>query len=379
MGLFCSTEGKCSKQCGQLLGQACEDGLECSSDGRCTEPGAAGPSGGSNGGFGNSDAGVPAPGTAGTAGTAPPQPNVCADTRVNATRLTPTVILIIDQSSSMDEDFQGGTTRWQTLKDFLLAQDPDGLIADLQGQVNFGLAMYSAESAPDGGLPLGECPIVTTVAPGPDNFEAIRAVYEPAGTIEDTPTGDSIDKIIDDLGLATPDPDAQDDPIVFILATDGEPDRCEELDPQNGQDEAIAAVERAFSLGIRTFIISVGEGTVSAEHQQAVANAGLGVQPGEPDAEYWEAGNDASLRAALTEIVGGQLGCDVQLNGSVEGGDACLGKVMLNGSMLPCDDPDGWELTSPNTIRINGAACDSLKSTDFVLEVSFPCSVKVVD
>ena len=306
------------------------------------------------------------------------QPNVCASTRVNATRVTPTVILIIDQSSSMDQDFQGGTTRWNTLRDFLLAQ-PDGLIADLQDQVNFGLAMYSAESGGTAPDPIGECPMVTTVAPGPMNYAAIEAAYAPASTIEDTPTGDAIDKIIDDLGLATPDPDSQGAPIVFILATDGEPDRCEELDPQNGQAEAIAAVERAYSLGIRTFIISVGD-EVSVEHQQDVANAGLGRQPGDPDAEYWEAGDDASLRAALTEIVGGQLGCEVQLNGSVEDGDACLGSVNLNGIMLSCNDANGWELTSPRTIRLNGTACDTLKNDEAaLLDVTFPCTVKVVD
>ena len=184
----------------------------------------------------------------------------------------------------MDESFADGT-RWDVLRGFLL-QQPGGLIDDLQSQVRFGLAMYSARSGEDDPAPVGECPIVTTVAPALDNYAAISAAYMPAEPIDDTPTGDSIDKVVDDLGLATADPDAMAGPTVFILATDGEPDRCELLDPQTDEakQEAIAAVQRAFGLGIRTFIISVGEGTVSAEHQQAMANAGLGLDVNSGDA-----------------------------------------------------------------------------------------------
>lgn len=367
-GLYCSAEGLCSKACSVSGDLMCADKSLCSSDGRCmsSETASGGASGGSNGTGGTGT------GTGGIGG-APP-PGACADTVVRATMVIPTVILIVDQSSSMNEAF-GNASRWDTLRDFLL-QSPDGLIADLQSQVRFGLAMYSAESGGDAPDPIGECPMVTSVAPALDNFDAIDAVYGPAEPIEDTPTGDAIDKILDDLNL-TNSPDTDEGPTVFVLATDGEPDRCEELDPQNGQEEAIAAVTRAFGMGVRTFVISVGS-ELSAQHQQDIANAGLGRAMGDPDAEYWVAGDDASLRAALTEIVGGQLGCEVQLNGSVASGDACTGTVKLNGKALECDDADGWELSTPRNIRLKGAACDELKKGNFELDVSFPCDVKLV-
>jgi hypothetical protein len=277
----------------------------------------------------------------------------------------------------MEEDFAGAGSRWDVLRDFLLEQ-PNGLISDLQSQVSFGLALYSATSGGTNAEPIGECPMITNVAPALDNYDAIAAVYGPADVIEDTPTGDSIDAVINSLELNAPD--RNNDPVVLVLATDGEPDRCEELDPQNGQQEAIAAVERAFSMGVRTFIISVGEGTVSDEHQQDMANAGLGHQAGDPNAEFWEAGDDASLRAALTEIVGAQLGCDVRLNGSVQDGDPCDGAVVLNDLPLGCNDDNGWRLLDPGTIRLLGDACDEVKSgVEVTLEVSFPCTVRVVD
>jgi hypothetical protein len=357
VGLYCSEAGQCAKECD--LDNPCAGGGMCRPNGTCT--------GGRDGGT-----------SSGASGTGPGgglRPGACADTVVDTSRTTPTVILIVDQSSSMEEEFDDGS-RWDVLRDFLL-EEPNGLISDLQSQVRFGLAMYSAESGGTAPDPIGECPMVTSVAPAIDNYGAIADVYRDAEPIEDTPTGDAIDRIVDDLPL---NPESAPDPVVFVLATDGEPDRCEELDPQNGQAEAIAAVERAYTQGIRTFIISVGEGEISAEHQQDVANAGLGREPGDADAEYWVAGDDQTLRDALTSIVGGQLGCEIALNGRVEGDDACLGRVLLNDVELECDGDDGWELVDPQHIRLLGTACDQLKSGDDVyLDVSFPCDVVSVD
>jgi hypothetical protein len=290
---------------------------------------------------------------------------------VSASPVTPNVILIIDQSSSMNADF-GDSDRWNALRDSLLAR-PDGLIASLESQVQFGLTLYSAISDNDGNA-IGECPMLTNVDLALNNYDAINRVYGPADWIEDTPTGDAIDAVLDRL-LSVPDPDP--DPTIFIVATDGEPDRCEELDPQNGQGEAIAAVDRAFENNIRTYIISVGRGVVSAEHLQDMANAGLGGGAG--DAPYWEAGDDAGLRDALTEIVGGVLSCEVRLEGTIDLEEACTGSVSLNGRELGCDDPNGWRAISEDRIEIMGTACDELQSeAGSSLQATFPCNVVII-
>lgn len=377
LGLLCK-EGVCAPECDKPGSSAgCDDGEVCSSDRICMRmtPGSGSGSGGHGGGFGN-----PTGGSSGSHSMGAGERDgsvTCASTVVRAKKIIPTVILIVDQSGSMTEKFADGT-RWDVLRGFLLMQ-PGGLIDDLQSQVRFGLAMYSARSD-DNGQPAGECPLVTSVAPALDNYQPIADAYNPAEPIDDTPTGDSIDKIVDDLDIAN-DPDADPSATIFVLATDGEPDRCEQLDPQSdeGKQEAIAAVQRAFTLGIRTFIISVGEGTVSAEHQQAMANAGLGLDPMGGSAEYWVAGDDKTLRDALVSIVGGQVGCDVALNGRIDSGDPCLGKVTLDGQPLGCNDDNGWQLVDDMHIRLNGQACDDLKSRDdALLDVSFPCGVDVV-
>jgi hypothetical protein len=110
-----------------------------------------------------------------------------------------------------------------------------------------------------------------------------------------------------------------------------------------------------------------------------VANAGLGRDASNP-AQYWKAGDDKTLRDALTQIIGAQVSCDVTLNGSLQpGGNVCDGTVELNGAKLKCNDKDGWMLADPEHIRLSGKACDDFKSQrNALVHARFPCSVQVV-
>jgi hypothetical protein len=380
-GLYCGADQLCAKDCTSALG--CGASQHCGPNGKCvagaapTEgtPPAAGAGGSSELEPNNAN---PAPFSGGMGAVSVPEVDAsttCQMADVSASRVIPTVILVIDQSGSMTESFSGGT-RWQVLRDFLLKSD--GLIASLQTQIRFGFAMYSAVEHPDNSGTM-ECPIVTSVAPKLMNFAAISDVYTKANPLGETPTGDAIDKIVNTL--PTPEPDKPVDPVVLILATDGEPDRCEELNPQHGQAEAVNAVKHAFSLGIRTYIISVGD-EVSAQHQQDVANAGIGRVPTDPkdNAPYWNAMDDTTLRAALTEIIAAQVSCDVTLEGKVQNGNPCDGTVELNGTKLACKGSDGWELGSDGKhIRLLGKACNDFKTIkDSMVHARFPCSVQIV-
>lgn len=347
----------------------CQTGLAAAGGAVAGHPAQAGPHA-PDAGFHFGDAGLSLPDASASFGRN--DPAVCARSNVVAGRVIPTVILIIDQSASMHDSIGSGS-RWDVLRDFLLK--PDGLIRGLQDRVRFGLALYSARSEPMNGLP-AQCPIVTSVAPALENFSAIEAAYLEAEPIDDTPTGDAIEAVLD--GLPPPAPDSVRDPVVLILATDGEPDSCEQPDPNEGQAETIAAVTRAFGMAMHTFVIGVGN-EISEQHQQDVANAGLGRLPGDPDAPFWTADDDASLRAALMEIISAQVSCDVKLKGKVEG-DACQGTVRLNGKLLGCNEPDGWQLVDPTNVRLVGAACSEFRSSELsMLDVSFPCGVVFVE
>lgn len=362
--------GKQAPQAAACAGGPCQPGFAAAGGagaGQRQPGGARAP----DAGFHFGDAGLALPDGA-SANFGASDPAVCARSNVVAGRVIPTVILIIDQSSSMHDSIGSGT-RWNVLRDFLLKSN--GLVEGLQDRVRFGLALYSARSEPRDGMP-AQCPIVTSVAPALDNFGAIEAVYREAEPIDDTPTGDAIDAVLD--ALPPPAPDSVRDPVVLILATDGEPDSCEQPDPNEGQAETISAVTRAFGMSMHTFVIGVGN-EISEQHQQDVANAGLGHVAGEPDAPFWTADDDASLRDALMEIISAQVSCDVKLKGKVEG-DACQGTVRLNGKLLGCNEPDGWQLVDPTSVRLVGAACSEFRSSELsMLDVSFPCGVVFVD
>ena len=347
------TTMECFADCDAESGDGCGAGAVCTREGFCQPR--------QDSGINRSDG--------------PQTDGACPSVVVETRRVTPNVLLIVDQSGSMTEGF-GGSDRWNALRDSLM-DTPDGLVFALQDQVRFGLALFTAEAEGNSaGPPIGMCPMVEIVTPAIDNYDAIDDIYGPADPIDETPTGDSIDLILDTL---MGDPDPSDDPTIFILATDGEPDHCGELNPQNGQAQALAAVERAYDAGIRTFIISVGEGTISDEHLQDVANAGVGVRAGDPDAPYYVAGDDTGLRDSLIAIVGGELSCVVELDGVIDPAAACEGTVVLNGRELDCDDPNGWEAVDGTHIEVLGDACDELQeSAGATLEANFPCDVILI-
>lgn len=291
-------------------------------------------------------------------------PSTCAITRVSTTRVIPTVVVVVDQSGSMTESF-GGSNRWNALRDALL--DDTGLIQEFESNVRFGLALYTGL---DEG-PVLECPHLTRVDPAMMNFAAIRAMYAAEDPLQETPTGDAIDAILDNL-LAIPDPDP--DPTIFIVATDGEPDTCEQPNPQNGQTEALAAVSRAHGEGIRTYMISVGA-DVSAEHMQDMANAGLGRRTGDADADYWVAGDDDGLRTALRTIIAGEVSCTLTLDGAIDTALACDGSIVeMTGRSAPLECGTEWRAVDESHIEVLGDACtEFLSSRGATIDARFPC------
>lgn len=357
-------------------GDDCPLGQVCGEAGYCAE----------DPGPGASDAGArptptPGPGRdAGTPSDASSDPQVCADVTLQTERQIPSVYVIVDQSGSMNADF-GNTDRWNGIRDVLIG-GPGTLIYDLNDQVDFGLVLYSARSdgpGGNGGNPIGACPDLTTVSAAPNNYSAINGTYAGANYKEDTPTGDSIDALLNQLlaqGLSDRGP------TVFVLATDGLPDRCEDLDPSNNtgrriaEQEAVGAVQRAYDNGIKTYVIAVNEDLADNSHFREMARTGSGGS----SEEYYVPNNDAALRYALSDIVQGQLTCEIELNGAIENLErACEGTVSLNGQALPCDAPNGWRVLDENTFELTGSACDQLlNSTEAEVEASFPCDVAVL-
>ncbi len=287
--------------------------------------------------------------------------DVCADADVLFEPQIPTVMLLIDQSGSMTANF-GGTSRWEAVYDALL-NNKDGLVFDLEDQVRFALGLYTSFN----GFKGGECPVITEVSAGLGNYAAIESTYSASKPEDETPTGESILAVMDSL---LNDPEMGDK--VIVLATDGEPDTCEVPNPQTGQDVAVAAAVTAFDAGIKTFVISVGS-QVSDKHLQDMANAGVGVQKGDPDAPFYKANNKDALVAAFEEIINGVRDCTLILDGQVQEGfeDQCI--VTVNGDDVPYLDPNGWQLNEPSEIELVGTACEAIQQGEVSISIKCAC------
>jgi hypothetical protein len=360
-GMHCRPEGTCGADCVQG-DTRCGDAT-CSDRGRC-----GGGSTSNGGGFT-----VGTGGSGGATSTSSGMGGACGAVTISFEPQIPTVVLLIDQSGSMTSNF-GGQPRWDVVYDVLM--DPNsGVVQGLESEVRFGLALYSYTSGP-------VCPaLVKVTPPALNNHGAIDAVYSQENPSANTPTGDSLAAITPSLAAF-----AEPGPKLIILATDGDPDRCEDPDghDQISMDETTDAAQAAYLQGIETVVIAVGN-QVSAQHQQDVANAGSGRPvpspfPCNPQmdpancAQTYQPANQQALVAAFNSIISGQRTCVFTLDGAVIPGKECDGDVRVNGMLIPCNDPDGWQLNSPTEIEFLGTTCDTITNDPSVtVEASFPC------
>jgi hypothetical protein len=341
-----------------------------------------------DGGFGNANgAGTGSGnGTSGTGG------HACSDGLVRASRVTPRVILVIDGSCSMSTDYpssgQSATDchenpngRWAAVRRALV--DPQtGVVTKLQGIVEFGIAVFGTQPM---------CPLpATPIDPKLDNLQAIENALPQVQPGMFTPTGPALDWVYDNMILDTTMVDNNLGPQIVILATDGEPNSCGGTGGggsmfggfggggvSTNYQPSIDAVTKGAMKGVKTYVISLAASTgMFHDHLQQLADIG-GMMQG---AQLFEPNSPEELSANLQLITGAAVGCDVALNGVIQGTKVCDGKVTLNGTPLKCNDPNGFVLADPRHIRLQGTACDMLMaSKDALVDAQFPCGVFQVD
>ncbi len=379
--------GKCGGECDS--DSDCDDGLFCRSDDTCGAEctpegeqcmGTCQPNGECDGTL-VQRAVLPASGSSQDLIPAEDDPNAaangdqCIEVVSGFEGVTPTVLIVVDRSGSMDASFDMGNDRWDTVRNTLT--DPDnGLIHRLEGSVRFGLMLYTSVNPPgEDSTVFEECPMLVETPLGLNNFNAINSTYGSTELIPNdgggrgyqghTPTGESLQAATATLAAYT-----EPGPKAIVLATDGEPDNCSDGDAHTRASQVLSlnAVTEAFNLGIKTFVISVGDET-GEDHLKELAVAGQD----DPAAEAYPALSTAQLESAFAEIVGGVRSCTFALQGEVPDFHAENGSVTLGGEALTFNDPDGWELVGGNTVEIKGAACQTLLAGDAVVNITFPC------
>jgi hypothetical protein len=350
-GYHCSSGGKCDLFC-TATGNECGDGYRCTADGNCAKT--DGPGSGS----GEPDAACPA-------------------LHFTPTRTTPTVELLLDQSSSMSENYGPNDTpptRMNAMKAALI--DPtNGVVAKLAPSVIFGATLYTGTgNAPP------TCPTLTSRPRALNNFQAIRDLLNPAPPRSNTPTAASIDGVIASFAANPPPANS---PKIIVLATDGLPDTCADNNPpEDDQNDprriaanrsAVEAAQRAVAANIKLFFLFIGDSADVGNHAQDMANAGAGVAQGGPNAPFFIATNPTELTQAFDTIIGGVVSCDLRLDTELDPADAPAGTVTIDGRTLTYQTD--WTLDADGiTIHILGNACTMLKSaTNPVVDAAFPC------
>lgn len=319
----------------------------------------------------------------------------CAGGQIVTARVVPTIWLVIDGSGSMLNPLSAMSeqTRWAALYDALMNAD-SGIVKSLEKEVQWGVVLYDGPSPggnpnvvlPDGGVrmlpPAETCPRVVTVEPKKEAFADISAVVgiDPLGG--STPTDKALNVVVNHLDDMTGQVlDARINPTIVVLATDGEPNDFCGGGQQGGflgfpapvdvRPQVISAVEQLAAMSIKTYVISLaGEDMNLTAHLNEVAAAGdTGLAPFFPTTKD-------TLVQAFKDIIGPPTACDVVIKGSVKAGLECMGSIKINGTELPCNDPNGWTLKDPSTVLIQGTACESYKNDlSAVLEADFPCEL----
>jgi hypothetical protein len=356
-GFHCAPSGKCDTQCTATGGQ-CGDAYSCNSDGYCvSKPG---------GGSGGDD-----------------EPQIDADcpaVDVAATKTTPSIQLLIDRSGSMLHNFadetigQGdpphpGPEKWQTLVGALVGAD--GVVTKLADKAYLGASMFPSDACPailESPRALNNKPTIQTLLNDPDNTPTLdtrngRVIY--------TPTPKAIDAVVADFAE---NPPPQGSPPVILLATDGLPNNCVSTTPSS-ETESVAAATAAFEAKIKLYVLQVGTVMGASQHMQDMANAGLGIKPGQPNAKVFFGTSPEALATALQEIIGGTLSCALTLNKKINPDNARGGDVQLNGEHLTYGTE--WTVENDNiTLRLLGAVCERVKnSADAVISARFPCGL----
>lgn len=291
---------------------------------------------------------------------------ICASVELETRLVTPNVVVIIDQSGSMNLAFPGSTSRWTALRDALIAM-PDGLTYAFRDLVRFGTVMYTDDPEFPG------CPETSSVTARIDSYSEIQMQFMRNFPGGNTPTGEAVTEVVSRIDTLAPE---RTDPTFIILATDGEPALCADgADVTMGRALVVEQVGNAFDMGMRTFVLSVGD-EIANVHLQEVANAGAGHMAGEPDAPYWVATDFAGLSDSLSEIAAMGISCLIELEGRIDPMLACGGTVTLGGDELACDTD--WEAVDESHIRLLGPACERLQEgAGDTLVATFPCDVLI--
>lgn len=348
--------------------------------------GAGGAADAENDGFGNPNAGSAAP-SAGAPGALPPS-DVCEAVHVTANPQTPDMMIVLDRSGSMTE---GG--RWVPSVSALRR-----VTMELQSQIRFGLAMF-----PDPSMAPGVVQDVTDCLAAPDPVACINALAAPSGACAPggivvptaldnagaigialdmtqpaggTPTGETLQALVDTFASPEVDPDAITHPKYILLVTDGQPTCPNGMGMRTAQpdiDLGNTAIDALTMLGVRTYVIGY-DTTGPGNEMFASVLDGFAQRGGTGDTQHRPVEDEQSLLTEMQRIAGEAVSCSFVLEQAPPHADHVL--VRLDGQQINLGDPNGWQLVGERNVQLMGTACETLEDGGLhAVDVEVRCQV----
>jgi hypothetical protein len=337
-------------------------GAQAGANGTGGVTGVAGAGAGTGGAGGN--AGGAGTGVAGAGGTI-----VCGQTSVALQPLAPDILILLDNSLSMNDDLSGnrcvaaGCSKWSQVLTGI-----EEVVMTTQATVNWGLKFMDADSAC--GVPPG-----VALDVGPGGYTAISAALAATQPLGDTPTELAINSAVSYLQSRT-DPNSK----YILLATDGLPN-CKPGDSRVTDDDsagAEAALEAASTAGFNTFVVGIATSdAVSAATLGAMAIAGGEPRPAGSDASYYVANDTATLEESLTTIAATATPCSFALPAAPAGSTLAISAATSGGSVtIAKDAANGWAYAADmKSVALKGTACASVQSGSYTsIVASYLCS-----
>ncbi len=290
---------------------------------------------------------------------------------------TPDVIIVFDDSSSMNQSFEGGT-RYTTERDLLKP-----LVSQYERQIRWGFEKYPVKQ----GITMGCCAGAVCVSPGLNQAMAVNTAIDrnsaacndvvqgvcPSGCVKacpncgescfiGTPTAPAL-RNANDFYANLKDGIAE---RYVLLSTDGEPN-C--VDPALSTDACQQSVAQVMALaknGVKTIVLGISNEVANSQCLDALAQAGGAPRPGGPPF-YYPANSKALLEMYLREIIGGiaKPTCFIDLTSSPP--DPTKVAVFFDMKQVPYDPTrmNGWDYDPPGSamrIRLFGSACTQVES-----------------
>ncbi len=305
---------------------------------------------------------------------------------------------LVDSSGSMGDEVSGGS-KWDVISNALIGFLEDPRSAGTGAGIGyFPVETGSCTSGQAGCIciPFINLCFATeggACEPGDYATPAVQlALPAPTATIVDdiraheigggTPTRPALEGALEYLSAwATEHPERKP---VLVLATDGEPEDCDQNTPQDVADVAASALNGPNQ--VRTFVIGVGSSLLNLN---LVPEAG-----GTGQAFLVDTGGDVAkeFADALDEIRGAAASCDFGIPDASSGSEAIDPKkvnvsYIPSGSTTPtrvpqaamgdpsnCDSDGGWyydDPAAPTLIKLCEATCEALSTGS--IQVEFGC------